>query len=515
MRLVDIGVVVVYLAAVVVIGITFRGRKESSDEYFTAHGLFQGPLGTVMVGLSIAATYFSGVSLIVYISSAYTGGIQILVGIIVMPLSWIVLHFWFLPRYLAGDWRHPYEVIERRLGNPVRLLLSAMFCLMRIGWMGVVVYVPALVIMSTVGLDKNWFWPITLVIGLSSTAYTVVGGIRGVIVTDAIQFVVVAFGMIFIGSLLWLRLDLSTAGMIRELGDFGHLHFLNFSFDPTITFTFWAVLCGVGVSNLGSYLSDQMALQRYLTASSPKEAAHAFLINVIGVIIVVTSLVAVGLLLWLWYRHHPDPSLPVEHDKILAYFIAKELPIGISGLLIAAILAATMSSITSGVNSLAGAFTNDWMTRFGRKRTPVEMFHLSRWSSLGVGILAIAAAGLIERMGSLLIASQVVMGVFLGPMLACMVLALVPLRVRSVAVLVGMLAGSLAGIWVAFSPATGMWVSPVAFVVTMLVSLAGSFFPSEEEGAPDGGPRPPLVQGVASAPAGLIADREPSDRPRD
>lgn len=474
MRPIDLGVVVVYLAAVVTVGIACRGRSESADEYFTAHGLFSGLFGSILVGLSIAATFFSGVSLIVYISSAYTGGIQIAIGMIVMPLAWVVLHFWFLPRYLAGNWRHPYEVIERRFGNPVRLALSAMFGLMRVGWMGVVVYVPALVIMGTMGLDDKWFWPIVLTIGLSSTAYTVVGGIRGVIVTDAIQFVVVALGMIFIGSFLWFKLDLTAAAMVRELGEAGRLEILNFSFDPKITFTFWAILCGVGVSNLGSYLCDQMALQRYLTASSPREAARSFSINVIGVLVVVGSLVCVGLLLWLWYRHNPDPALPADPDKIISYFIAQELPVGVSGLLIAAILAATMSSITSGVNSLAGAFTNDWLARFGRPRTPVEMFKASRWASLAVGLLAIATAGLIPQFGSILIASQVVMGVFLGPMLACMVLAMTKFTFTTRAMLCGMIGGTAVGTWVAFSPVSGMWVSPLAFLVAVLIPISAA-----------------------------------------
>ena len=474
MRPVDIAVIVVYLAAIVAVGVACRGRKESSDEYFTAHGLFSGVFGSILVGLSIAATFFSGVSLIVYISSAYTGGIQIAIGMIVMPVAWAVLQYWFLPRYLAGNWRHPYAVIEQRFGNPVRLTLSAMFGLMRVGWMGVVVYVPALVIMGTMGLDYKWFWPIVLTIGLSSTAYTVVGGIRGVIVTDAIQFVVVALGMVFIGTFIWGKLDLSTAAMVRELGEAGRLEILNFTFDPKVTFSFWAILCGVGVSNLGSYLCDQMALQRYLTASSPKEAARSFSINVIGVLVVVGSLVGVGLLLWLWYRHHPDPALPTDPDKIISYFIAQELPVGVSGLLIAAILAATMSSITSGVNSLAGAFTNDWLVRFGRKRTEAELFRASRWASLGVGLLAIATAGLIAQIGSILIASQVVMGVFLGPMLACMVLAMTKIKFSSIAMLCGMVGGTAVGTWVAFSPVSGMWVSPLAFLVALLIPLSAA-----------------------------------------
>ncbi|MEZ5277028.1 MAG: hypothetical protein R3F07_11660 [Opitutaceae bacterium] len=474
MRPPDIAVVILYLTAVVVVGIASRGRKKSADEYFTAHGLFGGRLGTVLVGLSIAATFFSGISLIVYISSAYSGGIQIAVGLVALPVSWLVLHFWFLPRFLSGNWLHPYDIIEKRFGIEVRLTLSAMFALMRIGWMGVLVYAPAVVILGTADLGPAWFWPIVLAIGLSSTLYTVIGGIRSVIITDAIQFLVVALGMIFIGTFLWSRLDLSTAEMVSELGEAGRLELFNFSFDPTLTFTFWAILIGGGVGNVSSYLSDQMALQRYLTSDTPKEATRSFLINIVGAAVVVVTLVCVGLLLSLWYRHHPDPDLPVKPDRVVSYFIANELPVGISGLLIAAILAATMSSMTSGVNALAGAFTNDWMARFGRKRTAVETYQLSRRSSLVIGISATAMAGLIERMGTMLNASQIVMGLFLGPMLACMILAITKIRITPRAMLTGMACGTAAGGVVVASPAAGMWVSPVAFVSSLLVPLAAA-----------------------------------------
>jgi len=471
MRLIDIAVVVIYLAVVVAVGIASRGRKKSADEYFTAHGLFSGKLGTLLVGLSIAATFFSGISLIVYISSAYSGGIQIAIGIVALPVSWVVLQFWFLPRYLAGQWKHPYDIIEKRFGNPVRLTLSAMFALMRIGWMGVLVYAPAMVIMGTAGLSDGWFWPIVLMIGLSSTAYTVIGGIRSVIITDAIQFVIVSMGMLFIAFYIWAKLDITTAQMVTELGDAGRLELFNFSLDPTLTFTFWAILIGGGVSNVSAYLSDQMALQRYLTSETPKEATRSFVINILGAMGVVVILVSVGLLLWLWYQHHPDPAIPTEPDKVISYFIAKELPVGVAGLLIAAILAATMSSMTSGVNALASAFTNDWVARFGRVRTSEENYQVGRWASFGIGVFATGMAGFVAQMGTILNASNVVMGLFLGPMLACMILALVKIQVSGRVVLFGMVCGTLIGGLVAFSPVSKLWVSPVAFVFSILVPL--------------------------------------------
>jgi Na+/proline symporter len=468
-RTIDIAVVVIYLAAVVAVGIACRGRSRSVDEYFTAHGLFRGPLGTLLVGLSIAATFFSGISLVVYISSAYTNGIQIGAGMLSMPVAWAVLYYWFLPRYLAGQWRHPYDIIERKFGRPVRLTLSAMFGLMRVGWMGVLVYAPALVIMGTANLGPGWLWPIVAVIGLSSTAYTVVGGIRGVIVTDAIQFLVIAGGMMFIGVFLFAKLDLSPALMWRELEAAGRLQWLNFSLDPTVTFTFWAVIFGLGVSNIGSYLADQMALQRYLASESPRAAIRSFTINIVSAIIIVMTLIVIGLLLWLWYRHHPDPAAPTQPDRIVSYFIAKELPVGVSGILIAAILAATMSSMTSGINGLAGTITNDWVARLGRERTPAALFKIGRLASLVIGVLATITAGFVDRMGTILQGSQVILGLFLGPMLACMVLATLETPIRPGAMLAGLVSGVGIGLLVVLSPASGLWVSPVGFATSFMV----------------------------------------------
>lgn len=471
MRLTDIIIVAVYLCAVVAVGIACRGRERSVDAYFTGHGMFRGKLGALLVGLSIAATFFSGISLVIYISSVYSDGIQIGAGLLVFPLSWVVLRFWFLPRFFTGEWRQPYDIIEQRLGRPVRVAMSGMFVLLRIGWMGVLIYAPALIIMGTANLGKEWLWPIVLTIGLSSTAYTVIGGIRGVILTDAIQFLVIAGGMLFIGVFLFVHLDLEAGEMVHELSREGRLEWLNFSLDPTITFTFWSVMLGMGVKTVAIYLADQMSLQRYLASESPAAAMRSFTINVLGAMFVLVLLILIGLLLWLWYRHHPDEGLPADPDLIVSYFISRELPVGVAGLLIAAIMAATMSSMTSGISALAGAITNDWVARLGRPRSSETLFRVGRWVSLGLGVFATLMAGFVERLGSLLESSQTILGLFYGPMLGCMCLAVVGRAFRSSEVLAGLVAGLAAGATVVWSPGGALWVSPAGFLLSLLVPL--------------------------------------------
>ncbi len=473
MRFLDLAIVAIYLGGVVAAGLACRGKENSVDAYFTGHGVLPGRLGTIMIGLSIAATLFSGVSLVAYVSTAFHDGISILMGLVCLPLAWAILSCWFLPRYLAGNWNHPYEIIERRFGSVTRLCLSGMFVLLRIVWMGVLIYTPTLIVMGAAGLGPGWFWPIVIATGFSSTIYTVLGGIRGVIVTDAIQFIVILGGILFILVSVLLKLDLSVSAVLGELRQQGKLTLFDFSLDPTRSFTFWTVIFGVSVSNLGSYLADQMSLQRYLASASPKEAQRAFAVNVWSAAVVVIALVLVGLLLAVWYVRHPDPNRPAEPDLVLAYFIAKELPVGMSGLLIAAILAATMSSMTSGINALAGALTNDWLPRFGRGRTPRELYRFARRASLAIGLVSTLAAGLASHFGSLMVSSFVVLGAFLGPMLACMLFAVSRLAVRPSLVLAGLAAGVLTGWTMTATPVSGLWVPPVSFFIASLVPLGG------------------------------------------
>lgn len=470
MRSLDVAVILLYLIGVVWAGLASRGKKQDSDEFFTSKGGFTGWVGMVMVGFSMAATLFSGISYVVYTSVAFSAGAGIVMGMISFPIMWALLRFWFLPRYLAGGGNHPYDIIEARLGEPVRLCLSAMFILLRIGWMAAILVAPTLVLLGATGLGPEWFWPIVISIGVTCTLYTAIGGIRSVIVTDAIQFVIMGLGMLFIIGFIFDKLGMPIGEIYAQLDQGERLKLFNFSFDLTVDLTFWTVVIGLMVGNLGSYTGDLMMLQRYHAAESARAAAKAFAINTWGVIIVGVLLVTAGLLLWVWFQNHPDPALPENADQVLAYFITNELPPGIAGLLIASILAATMSSMTSGIIALAGTLTNDWLQRFGRPRTPAELLRFGRWASVGIGALAIAAAGLAIVMGSLFQTTQAVMGAFFGPMVGCMMIVVNKWRFRPEGVLLGMGLGTVAGWAIAFSPVSNLWVATGSLIVTLSVA---------------------------------------------
>lgn len=470
---IDVIVVVVYLVGCVVAGLLSRGSKVNTEEYFTAGGGMGSFFGTIIVGLSIAATLFSGISFINYPSAVYTSGIVLFVGIslVSMPVAYIVLRWWFLPRYLAAGCIYPYDILEKRYGGPTRITAAILFVFMRIGWMAAMIYAPTLAILTMAQLSDAWFWPVVLITGLSSTLYTVFAGIRGVIVTDAIQMVVIAVGIAATIGFAIYQVPVPLDVAFEELKASGKLKWADFSFDPTKSFTIWTVVIGVTIANLANYLADQMSLQRYLATGDAKAACRSFLVNVYGVIIVLALLTGVGLALFVYYAHVNDPTLPTKTDAIFPHFVATRLPQGLTGLLLAALLAATMSSLTSGINSLAGVLTLDFRHRFGSAMTDNQQLFFAKMISLVIGLVSTIAAGYVSKLGTLWDMTQVILGVFAGPLLACVAMSVSNIRCHGRAMTIALIAGSLVGVAVVRSPISSMWISPIAGVATAVLAI--------------------------------------------
>lgn len=487
MTFIDALIVVIYLGGIVVVGIRSRGRQDDINDYFTAYGGFRGRLGRALVGLSIAATLFSGLSFIVYPSLFYSHGITVLSGLVGFPLSYLFMRWWFLPRYLATDWISPYEVIELRFGRTVRLLASAMFILSRLSWMAALIYAPVIVVLTALNIGDEWLWPVVALIGLSSTVYTVIGGIRGVIITDAIQFLLIAAALL--GTIIYIlvKIPLSLGEVATFVRTNTHLLHLNWSLDPRVTITVAALAVGGSIGNLGSYSADQMALQRYLAAGDARAATGAFGTSMIAMPFVLVLLAAVGLAIGSWYSVHPDPALPTQADKVFPYFVANQLPVGFIGIVIAAILAATMSSITSGINALSGSLLNDFIP-LATRVDPKRLLGYARWVSAAIGVLATLGAGYVVKIGSLFEIMTVLLGVFSGPLLVCMLCAVSRLRIHGSVMIGAMVVGFLTSIAIVSSPVSPIWITLASAVGTLLVTWLGSLFiPSQDEPVPVAG----------------------------
>src|SRR5690606_6335139 len=154
----------------------------------------------------------------------------------------------------------PYELIERRFGGSTRTSAALMFVLLRIAWMGTLIYAPTIAVIAAAQLPPSYFWPIVLTIGLTSTLYTSLGGIRGVIVTDAIQFIVIAVGLLWPICHVVTRLPVSLSDAWLYLGDQGHLEWISLSTDLREPYTLFSLVFGLTTANIGMYVADQMSL---------------------------------------------------------------------------------------------------------------------------------------------------------------------------------------------------------------------------------------------------------------
>jgi SSS family solute:Na+ symporter len=510
MSTIDVIIIVAYLLGSMLIGLLLRGKDKSSEDFFTASGGLTSLFSIVVVGLSIASALFSGISFVMYPGVVYSSGITVIAGIILicMPVSYLVLRYWFLPRYLGHGCRFPYDIVEERFGLGTRMLASGLFALMRIGWMAAMVYAPTLAIMTMGKLDARWFWPLILAQGLSSTIFTVFVGVRGVVITDALQMIVIGLGIAATIGFALTQIPVPLSVAWSDVMHSGRLIHLDFSLDLTKGLTFWTITIGIIVGNLGNYVADQMSLQRYLATGSASAAGRSFLVNVVGVYAILILLAAIGMSLFVYYSHVPDPTLPmrngvIDADRVFPHFVATRLPTGIAGLLMAAIMAA--SSMTPGINTVAGVLTVDFHARIWPRTSKAQQLRWARYYSLIVGVASTIVAGLLADARGLFELVQVILGVFSGPLLACVVLAVSGIRLSGRAMSIGMVVGCLVGIAATRTSLAGLWVAPLSVITSMLVSLAvglldGSLFATPRVVAD--APESDQVPGIVSTPAG-------------
>ncbi|MCE5186889.1 MAG: hypothetical protein LLF76_12265 [Planctomycetaceae bacterium] len=473
MRSVDLIIVFGYVAFIIALGLKGGGKQENAADVFTAGGRMSGIFHSICVGLSIAAAYFSGLSFLIYPSVVYSDGIKILACLIMFPITLIILRYWFFPKYIGAGLKYPYEIIEKRIGRSARTTAAGMFLLLRVGWLAAMLYAPAVAFMAMGNLENHWFWPIVLGMGLTCTVYTTLAGIQGLIITDALQMLMIIVGIVVTVGYCVLNVDATAPEVYHYLKSSGHLTLFDFSLDPKRTFTIWAILVGITTANAGTYMADQISLQRYLAVGNVKDASRSFLLNIIGVIIVLLLLAAVGLATASWYHFSPDLNLPASADKVFPYFVANQLPAGVCGLILAALLAATITTMNSGINTLAATFTLDFRMTYGKPMTPEQQLRYSRYACLIIGTAATVLAGCVEKLGTIFDISQKLLGLFLGPLLTCMLFAVMNKPFKPIFWLVGSALGLAAGVIVMAAHFSSLYVAPATFLTSFAVTAIG------------------------------------------
>jgi len=430
----DFIIAITYIVGVLGIGIYFSRKQKSAKDFLIANR----SMSWLPVGLSLMATLTSAVGYMAYPAGAFEAGLILLWMAMAIPLSLPMIIYVFMPVYHKLKIVTAYEYLERRFNDKVRALASAIFILWRLTWLAAVIYVPALVL-DVVTDGKIPLAPTIIVMGVISTVKTALGGLKAVMCGDVVHSFVMFLGLficlIFIftalpGGLSEIWNTLVIAGktnMIAQIHGMAEVGFIQKVRLYFVTdFTVGALILTYTVQKMGNYCVDQALVQRYICAKSLKEAKKGFYANAVSYLLYIFLVTAIGAGLFAVSKHIQFPS-GLNFDDYFPYFIANYLPVGLSGLMIAAICAASLSSIDGGVNSITTAVLNDYYSRYILKNYNLEVgedtqdekarrLKLTRILTIFIGIAITILAFSVQLLGNIFTYSQSLINMFTGPL---------------------------------------------------------------------------------------------------
>ncbi len=348
----DATVIGTYFALITWLGHRASARQTNTHEYFLgARSLPWWAVSASIVATTVSGVTFIGVPALVFAEGGDYRYLQFaLAGII---SKWVIGH-WILPKLYAGEFASPYELIRERLGEPLGKLAGVLFFVGAVLGQGVRVFAVALVLQILTGFSLAT--TIALVVGFSAL-HTWFGGIRAVVYTDVVQFIIFVLGGALAIGFASQGVPGGFSGLLAMGADAHKFQVFDLSLNPALSFTLWAGVFAMPFQNLAAYGSDQINTQRMLCCRSLADARRALYVSNLGELVVVLFL-TVGLALWGFYAYQPvDPAfLPLlqsNGDRIFPVFMLTELPPGVRGLLVAGVFAAAMSSLDSVLAALA------------------------------------------------------------------------------------------------------------------------------------------------------------------
>jgi len=429
----DFVIVGLYLAGITLFGLRFRKKQRSMRDYFLAGR----EIPWWAIALSIVAAETSTLTIISVPGIAYDTNLTFLQLVMGYVVGRVVISFVFLPHYFRGDLYTAYELIERRFGRGLRSLTAGLFLLTRAAAEGVRVYAVSIVV--SIALGTGEVASIAIITALT-LIYTFEGGLAAVIWTDVVQTGIYVGGtLVGLATILHL-VPGGWAAIHAVAASAGKLQVFDFRTSFWIPYTFWAGVIGGAFLTTASHGTDQLIVQRLLAARSQKQSVTALLSSGVAILFQFSLFLVVGVMLWAFYR---VPSAVFgKPDRIYPTFIVTQMPHGISGLLIAAILAAAMSNLSAALNSLSSSSIMDFYVRLrpqSDERTRMRLSRLSTffWALLlfGLAVLSLHKVGRVVEVG-LQIAS-----VAYGALLGVFLLGVLTRRANQPGAMVGMLFG--------------------------------------------------------------------------
>lgn len=472
-------VLIGYLAVIMMVGIYFAKRQKSADDYFKAGGRIPG----WAAGISVFATTLSSITFMSIPAKAYTDDWTFLIGqyisILILPFVFV----YYIPFFRKLNITSAYEYLEKRFDIRMRLFASLSFMFFHIGRIAIITYLTALALIPFI--DMN---PLTIVflIGVLCIIYTFLGGIEGVIWTDVIQGIMLSAAAVLIFVMICFNIDGGLTEVFRLSGE-ANKYFpaekMAWSWSES---TVPVLMIGFLFAGLQQFTASQDVVQRYLVTDSIEETKKALIINAKLVATVPIFFFAVGAALYAYYTQNPQ-LIPENFNTggILPFFVISEMPAGIAGLIIAAIFAASQSSISSSLNSISACYTCDIYSRFGSEKTSEQRLKSGRFVTVVAGILGVVASTylIMANESELWDAFNSLLGLMGGPMTGLFMLGVFVRRANANSALVGVIAAVSAVLWVRSSTDLNFFFYGVIGTMTVVIVgyLTAPLFKSKEQ----------------------------------
>ncbi|HOJ75120.1 MAG TPA: sodium/solute symporter [Phycisphaerae bacterium] len=487
----DWTVILLYAIGMLAIGLYYHLRMKDAEDYL----LGGRNMPSRSVGLSLFATLFSTITYLALPGEIIDKGPVILWSMVSIPIAYVVVGYLLIPKFMQLRVTSAYEILESRLGLSVRLMGSTIFLVTRMLWMALIIEITAeKIIVAMLELDSSWTPWVAAGIGVITVIYTSMGGLRAVVLTDVIQTFI-----LFAGALLAIILVTVHMGGVGEWWprqwspNWDSQPF--FSLDPKQRVTVVGSIVYMTVWWIATAGSDQMAIQRYLATRDVKTARRVFLITGVSNICVTFLLAALGFALLGFFTRNPqylaagmDLNTQKTADIVFPYFIIRFIPPGITGLVLAGLLAAAMSSLSSGVNSSCSVIASDFVNRFRSQppapgsRQEMRETRLVSWITGGVAVLLSMLIGFITQGQNIMEQTVRTNHVFVGPLFCLFFMALFVRYATPIGTAVGAIAGCVVGALLAFSTAifgtqaiSFQWISVVTVVVNLAIAIPLSY----------------------------------------
>ncbi|MBG86949.1 MAG: sodium:solute symporter [Verrucomicrobiales bacterium] len=500
LRTVDLLVLLLYMAGVFGLGCWFARKSRKPNEFMAAGRSLPG----WAVGLSIFGTYVSSIGFLGNTGKAYGGTWNSWVFGLSLPIAAVIAVRWFIPLYRSGEEVSAYYHLEKRFGPWARTYALVCYLLSQLARIGTILYLVALALAPLTGWSVVW---IIFITGILVTLYTLLGGIEAVIWTDVIQSIVLVAGAIFCASLILTGMPEGSGQLFEIAKENDKFSLGGFELSPAsftaVAPTFWIVLIYGVFINLQNFGIDQSFVQRYVTAKSDRDAKFSVWFATLLFPIVSALFFFIGTGLFSLYQTNPEMLNEVKAqvaatelardnvevtdasiaqkaatleakdigDKVLPHFIVNKLPIGLAGLLIAAIFAAAMSSMDTSLNSSATLFLCDIYKRyFNPDADDRQSMRVLYTATLVVGIAGTFTALAMINVKSALDAWWKLQGIFTGGMLGLFLLGLISRKARNPHAVVAATVGVLLIMWMSLSKTEG-WKAAVGGMVNPLHSF--------------------------------------------